>query len=160
VELRELSCPDRTTIVVHHRFKEKSMSHPHRGRIAAAVRLTCAVVVASLATAFAAASPASAVDVQFCNSSVNAGVLCPDFPGGERHTYTNALAEMDGNCGIPEIFMYVAYTSSNASAPKYSFSGGTCAVNGLFYNNTELLRPYARHQSSGTPKPIFGHAYY
>jgi hypothetical protein len=56
--------------------------------------------------------------------------------------------------------MYVAYTSSNASSPKYTASGGCGYVYDSFPNNTEFLRPYAHHKSWDTAVFIVGKAWY
>lgn len=109
--------------------------------IAAVLAVCCAL------GAWGFADPAGATAVQFCNYSVAFGERCPSATGSghPRHTYHSVSANMDWGCGI-STEMYVAYTNSIASSPKYTASSSGClGVGDQFPNNTDLLRPYTFH---------------
>lgn len=104
-------------------------------------------------------SNAGAVTVVHCNGWWIAGTECPVPAGGARHTYWGGDAASASGSGTLIHRWYVAYTSSNASSPKYTDSGPVGSVlSSYFPNNTQLLRGY----SIQTPYNgnLFGNGHY
>ena len=102
----------------------------------------------AIACGLALVPTASATTAQYCNTSIQGGVMCPTPPSGERHTYHTSDSDNYPWCQYPTTYLYVAYTSSNASNYKYRFTGAACEQVDSFYGNTEYLRPYATHDTS------------
>lgn len=120
----------------------------HHERSLRFVRNFVCILAFSIAS-FLAAS-ASASQYNYCYQSIDDFQWCPapgpSYAVGDRHTFVDMFGNwgtvVHSGCDLQiRNTMYVAYTSSNASLPKYE--QGFCNFGYLsFPNNTQLLRGY------------------
>jgi hypothetical protein len=108
------------------------------------LRLLLGLLLITAGMAFGA-SPASATTLTLCNYSSwpSDGTRCP-YGLPPRHTYVDGRAASGAGSGNFYTEWYVAYTDSNASIAKYSFSAHPGSI--LYSpmpNNSQYLRGYA-----------------
>lgn len=117
-------------------------------RLTRLILLPLLAAIAVAAAGLSTAPTANAANYYYCGVDKSPGSFCPltsQLPA--RHTYYhNYTTDNGSSCGGHRMLAYVAYTSSNASSPKYDYNSNTCNVGDYsFASNTELLRIYGAH---------------